>query len=167
MTISKKTLATVLIALASVIGIVSIFCFFGAAVKGSTQGVNIDFPSMFTFMFGGHASILGLEGYVELKAGMTVLFVIELIILLLSVAIIAGNVSKKLKENTTICLTSIIAILTLVAVIMSFCTKSLIDATGEGSEYIKLGAGALSYSILGIVGIISNVAGIILYKKSK
>lgn len=94
---------------------------------------------------------------------MTVLFVIELIILLLSVAVIAGNVSKKLKENTTICLTSIIALLTLVAVIMSFCTKSLTDSN---YEFVKLGAGALSYSILGIVGIISNVAGIIIYKKS-
>lgn len=167
MTISKKTLATVLIGFSALIGIVSIFCFFGAAWKLSESGTSIDGPTMFTYMFGGEFSFIGQSAHLDLKAGMTVLFVIELIILLLSVVIIAGNVSKKLKENTTICLTSIVALLTLVAVIMSFCTKSLTDVTGEGSQYAKLGAGALSYSILGIVGIISNVAGIIFYKKSK
>lgn len=160
MQISKKTLATILVGLASVIGIVSIFCFFGACIKLSEGHISVAGPSMFIAMFGGT-----FEGNpVDLQPGMTVLFVIELIILLLSVVIIAGNVSKKLKETTTICLTSIIAILTLVGVVMSFCTKSLTDSN---YEFVKLGAGAISYSVLGIVGIVSNVMGIILYKKSK
>lgn len=53
MTISKKTLATILIGLASVIGIVSIFCFFGACIKVSEGIVSAEGPSMFIAMFGG------------------------------------------------------------------------------------------------------------------
>lgn len=164
--ISKKTLVTILIGLASLIGIFSIFCFFGPAIKGTAEGMSMDGPSMFTFMFGGTWTVLGASGHIDLDAGLTVLFATELVIALLAIAIIAGNVSKKLKESTTICLTSILGLLTLVAAIMSFCTKSIIDQNIFG-EYTKLGAGAISYGVLGIVGIVLNLIGVIAYKKLK
>lgn len=157
MKVNKKTLLTILFGLGAAIGIVSIFCFFGASIN-----YIIDGPSMFTYMFGGTYA----GGHIQAKAALTVLFVIEVIILLLSATIIVGNLTKKLKETTTVCLASIVAVLTLAAVIMSFCTVK-IALGGQDTSGVKLGSGAVSYSILGIIGMISNIAGVVVYKKAK
>lgn len=174
MHISKKTLGTILIGLASIIGVASIFCFFGAAEKAVVTigpiSEMVTGPTMFTAMFGG--TYQGLP--IDLQPGMLALFIIEILIILLALTLIIGNLTKKLKTKASICLTSMIALLTLTAVIMSFCTVQLCgdgdfggSIEGFFSASVKLGAGPISYSVLGIIGIIANVIGVIVYAKAE
>ncbi|MCQ2794086.1 MAG: hypothetical protein MJ207_01795 [Bacilli bacterium] len=177
--LTNKKLATILLGLGCLLAIVSIFCFFGSAFKivmddGSIHEF-VNGPSMFVAMFGGmYTVVIGGEEYpfgpIEADAGMITLFVFALLALLVAVIIAVGFFSKKIKPNFITILTVAMCVFLLVAVIMSFCTLHILDIAGDPDPLTgavdKLGSGAISYSVLGLIALLSSVGGVILSKKA-
>ncbi|MCQ2753178.1 MAG: hypothetical protein MJ206_02860 [Bacilli bacterium] len=175
--ISYKKLANILLGLGCLLTICSIFCFFGAGfneiVKIESEFLPLPTftvvgPSMFSLMFGG-VWVDAFETHFDAYAGLTALFVIAMIALAIALVIIIGIVSKKINQNAISLIAIIMCAVILVAVIMSFCTLKLLNNLDEleiEGGVIKLGSGAISYSVLGLIALLSSVGGVILSKKA-
>lgn len=154
---------------ACVIAIASFFAFFGASITYPSS-LDIDSPSMFKLMFGYTEEAYGYK--VEMKActGLTILFVIEILIIVL--AIVALLIAYKSKngalfsdDNESIIEKFIYLMIpfSLVACILSFATLGL-TGNSTGTSDISLGFGPIIYSILQIIVLIILFVAIYLNK---
>lgn len=144
---------------ACVVAIASILAFFGASITYPSS-LNIDSPSMFKLMFGYTEEAYGYKVDVKACTGLTILFVIEILIIVLAIiALIIAYKSKKdplfSGDNESI-IEKIIYLMipfSLVACILSFATLGLTN-NSTGTSDISLGFGPIIYSILQILVLI-------------
>ena len=146
------------IVIASVISLCSIFAFFGKAFS-NTGGIAV--PNMFQLMFGGTGSYSGYLVQWKQYGVLTFLFVLQ--ILLMVAAIISFFICYNIKanygeENHGVIVSIIMAMFSLIALIVSFCTLSITDTSA--TSRVRLGFGPIFYSSLNILIVILLVAGI-------
>lgn len=159
--------------IAAVLGIASIFCFFGPIInvipntpnyiyfiiRGTM--INSDIPSMLEFS-------LGLNG-LDILIGMTSLFAIGVAIVCFCIFLIIyilcdhkRDVSGSFLKNLYI-FSIILGILSLTATIMSFYTPSFVFGSDlkAVSDYVNLGIGPILYLVFQILIITLLIAGFI------
>ena len=151
------------IVIAGIISILSIFTFFGDAFSNTGGSV---IPNMFHLMLGGKSTY---QGYVfEWKqiGGLTFVFGIEIVMILLSFR--AFYIAYKIKnddidEEKAIHLSSIQFMFAITATILSFSTLALsnISSSSSGSN-VKLGFGPVFYGILCMIVAILHLIVILL-----
>ena len=152
--------------LAGIISILSIFVFFGDAFS-NTGGTAI--PNMFQLMFGGSGTYSGYIIAWKQYGWMTFLFVVQIIIMIVAVIsfVIAYGISEgNSDEDSGVGIAILSGILSLVALIVSFCTLAITDINQGGYFNVKLGFGPIFYSILHIIVIVVLIIGII-YQNSQ
>ncbi len=151
------------IVIAGIISILSIFVFFGDAI--SNTGGNV-IPNMFHLMLGGKTTY---QGYIiewRQIGGLTFLFGIEIVMILLSC--VAFYFAYKIKnddldEEKAVHLSSIQFMFAITAAILSFSTLALSGASGySSSSSVKLGFGPVFYGILSVIVAILHLIVIIL-----
>ena len=144
---------------AGIISILSIFVFFGDAFS-HTGGSAI--PSMFNLMFGSTSTYKGYVIQWKQYGGLTFLFVLEIFIIV--GALVSFFIAYKIHqgdcdETDGITVSVISGLMSLVALIVSFCTLQITNITN-----VQLGFGPVFYSILHILVIIFLAVGIIVNK---
>ena len=156
---------TICIVIAGIISILSIFAFFGNAFS-NTGGTAI--PNMFQLMFGGTGVYQGVFIQWAQFGVLTFLFILEILIII--IAMISFFISYKVhemdySENVGIIVSVVSILMSLVALIISFCTLQITDVNDGGYYNVQLGFGPVFYSVLHIIVIIILVVGIIVGKK--
>jgi len=141
---------------ATIISAFSIFAFFGNAAA-NTGGTAI--PNMFQLMFGGIGTYSGYTIAWKQYGGLTFLFVLEIIIIIMAVVTwcVCGIAYE---DGPKVGCGIFSGICSLVALIISFCTLSItnIDPYGYG---VTLGFGPIFYSILNIISVLLIACGVI------
>lgn len=177
----ENIISKILAICGSILGIFSIFCLFGPSIVAKNGSLTNKGPTMFEIMFGtGNANG-------ESLAGLIVLFVFEIIVIILGIVFIVGLLTKKIQSKYLVAIMIFIAVLLLTCAILSFCTKAMSYAhdleqlmkggyyTREQARqildsmyvYIHLGGGAISYSILALIGFVSSGLSLLAYKLGK
>ena len=151
------------IVIAGIISILSIFAFFGDAISNTGGSVV---PNMFHLMLGGKTTY---QGYIiewRQIGGLTFLFGIEIVMILLSC--VAFYFAYKIKnddidEEKAVHLSSIQFMFAITATILSFSTLALSGTSGySSSSSVKLGFGPVFYGILSMIVAILHLIVIIL-----
>ena len=150
------------IVISGIIALLSIFAFFGNAV--SIIG-GVPTPNMFQLMFGGSGTYNGYEIQWEQFGGLTFLFVLQILIMI--VAIISFYICYNIKSNYEeelhgLVVSAIMGLMSLVALIVSFCTLEITDINQYGYDIVQLGFGPIFYSILHIIIVVLLIIGIVL-----
>ena len=148
---------------AGIVTIFSVFAFFGEAYS-NTGGTII--PNVFDLMFGTERTYSGY--YVQWKqyGGLTFLFAWQILASLLSIAgFLACNRVGKRKNNGLlgVVVSSALAVMAFVSMILSFCTLSITDINQGGTYDVRLGMGPIMYSLLQISVIVLSLIGIVLH----
>ena len=152
---NKKSLSTLLFALALLLFVCATFAMFGQVV--SYSGAVQPFPNMFQAAF----NTVIAEG--SRTPGLTAVFVFQLIIVTDVFAIIFGAVTNKFHFVLTIVLYGIACLCSFIALIISFNALNLYGSSGHLVELdYKLGPGPIAYSVLHILGLVSSVAGLVM-----
>lgn len=141
---------------ATIISLLSLFAFFGNAFD-NTGGTAI--PNMFQLMFGGTGTYSGVTITWKRYGGLTFLFVLEIIIIIM--AVVTWIVCKTAYDDSPkICCAIFSGICSLVALIISFCTLEItkVDPYGYG---VTLGIGPIFYSVLNIISVVLINIGVI------
>lgn len=142
---------------ASSIAILSFFCFFTGAYSNIPNSM---IPNMLQIMFGfGKGEVSGYPIKYKQYGGMTFLFILQIAIMI--AAVICLFLCYKAKtdygdEKTILIAGGIMGGMSLIAMILSFCTKQLSDSNGSK---VHLGFGPIAYSILHIVVILLLAIG--------
>lgn len=140
---------------ATIISALSIFAFFGN-VFSYPGGKPI--PNMFQLMLGGRETYSGYTIVWEPYGGLTFLFVLEIIIIIM--AVVTWCVCRIAYDNgPKVWCGMFSGFCSLVAFIISFCTLSITKA--DPLKDIELGAGPILYSILNIISVLLITGGII------
>lgn len=141
-----------------IIAFINIFCFFGNAIV--YKNVNFSMPdiSMFKLMFGGTIEIemLGTKTVmpIEHSPGMLVLFILQLLIMFVAIAVLFFNVLNR-REDLGAFLCVIMGIMCLLASLISFFTLQIYGYDTENSSLIlELGVGPIIYSIFNLIIVI-------------
>ncbi len=150
------------IVISGIIALLSIFAFFGNAFS-NTGGTAI--PNMFQLMFGGSGTYQGYLIQWKQYGGLTFLFVLQILIMI--VAIISFFVCYNIKSNYGeeshgLVVSVIMGLMSIVALIVSFCTLAITDINQNGYYNVQLGFGPIFYSILNIIIVALLIAGIVL-----
>lgn len=154
---NKKSLSTILFALALLLFVCATFAMFGAVVSYE----HAVFPNMFqaafnTIIAGGART-----------PGLTAVFVLQLIIVTDVFAIIFGAVTNKFHFVLMIILYGVACLCSFIALIISFNALNLYGASGHFVEPdYKLGPGPIAYSVLHIIGLVSSAAGLVMSRRS-
>lgn len=137
-----------------IIAFVNIFLFFGNAVVFTNVEFSMPDISMFKLMFGGTIKIemLGTETImpIEHSPGMLVLFILQLLIMFVAIAVLFFNVLNR-KEDCGAFLCVIMGIMCLLASLISFFTLQIY---GYDTKNSSLGAGPIIYSIFNLIIVI-------------
>lgn len=150
------------IVMSGIIALLSIFAFFGNAFS-NTGGTAI--PNMFQLMFGGSGTYHGYEIQWKQYGGLTFLFVLQILIMI--VAIISFFICYNIKfnyedESHGLVISVIMGLMSIVALIVSFCTLTITDINQNGYYNVELGFGPIFYSILNIIIVVLLIIGIVL-----
>lgn len=148
----------ILTSIASIVMILLIFTFFGGVYSGVTPN-----PNMFNLMFGTTSIYTeGSNVYLIQRnsfPGMTTLFAFEILIIIVSVALIIFNIFSYRRKQITqinISLSAGLAVLSLIAAIISFCSMN-ITFGGQYNYAIELGArlglGPILYSTFALCAV--------------
>ncbi len=149
------------IVIAGIISLLSIFVFFGDAFSNTGGSVV---PNMFHLMFGGNQTVNGYIIVWKRYDALTFLFVVQIIIMIM--AIVAFCICYKIATDPYAEATAgkvisvIMAILSVVALITSFCTLQITNINTSSYSDVKLGFGPVFYSILHIITGIILIIGI-------
>lgn len=142
------------IIIAGALALLNIFSFFGYAV--SDMG-----PNMFNVMFGTGSYFEGYWAEWKQFETLTFLFVLQIIIMIAAVVgfVICYKIKYDYEEETKgIIISIVMAIMSLIAAIISFNTANIMDVD------LELGFGSLFYAIVNIVIILILIAGIVIEK---
>lgn len=154
---NKKSLSTILFAVALLLFVCATFAMFGAVVSYQTAV----FPNMFQAAFNTQIAN-GIR-----TPGLTAVFVLQLIIATGVFAIIFGAVTNKFHFILTIVLYGIVCLCSFIALIISFNALNLYASSGHTLDFeAKLGPGPIAYSVLHIIGLVSSAAGLVLSRRS-
>ena len=150
------------IVISGIIALLSIFAFFGNAFS-NTGGTVI--PNMFQLMFGGSGTYQGYVIQWKQYGGLTFLFVLQILIMI--VAIISFFICYNIKSNYGeeshgLVVSVIMGLMSIVALIVSFCTLVITDVNQNGYYNVQLGLGPIFYSILNIIIVVLLIIGIVL-----
>lgn len=154
----KSSLSVILFGVAMLLFITATFAMFGATIVH--YGSVLPFPTMFQAAFGS-----GADGY--RYTGMTAIFVLQMIVLAGSIAIIVGTITNKFHYIFTIVLYCIVCLCSIIALIISFCTADIYWRAHQELlrfEYV-LGPGPIAYSIMHIIGLVMSVGGLVLSRR--
>ncbi len=148
---------------ASIIALASIFAFFGDAFSntGGTGG-----PNMFNLMFGSAGNFQGQAVLWKQYGALTFLFVLQILIMVMAIIgfIVCYNIEEKCgNEMNGVTVSVLMAIMSLVALIISFCTLSITNVNQNGQYNLQLGSGPVSYSVMHIIVFVLLVTGVLLY----
>lgn len=154
---NKKSLSTILFALALLLFVCATFAMFGAVVSYE----HAVFPNMFQAAFNTKIA------YGIRTNGLTAIFVFQLIIVTGVFAIIFGAVTNKFHFVLMIVLYGIVCLCSFIALIISFNSLSLYESAGHTLDYgTKLGPGPIAYSVLHIIGLVSSAAGLVMSRRN-
>lgn len=150
------------IVISGIIALLSIFAFFGNAFS-NTGGTAI--PNMFQLMFGGSGTYQGYVIQWKQYGGLTFLFVLQILIMI--VAIISFFICYNIKanfgeESHGVVISIIMGLMSIVALIVSFCTLGITNVNQNGYYNVQLGFGPILYSILNIIIVLLLIIGIVL-----
>lgn len=152
----------VCIVISGIIALLSIFAFFGHAFS-NTGGTVI--PNMFQLMFGGTGTYQGYVIQWKQYGGLTFLFVLQILIMI--VAIISFFICYNIKVNNGSeahgeLISAIMTVMSIAALIFSFCTLAITDIDPNGRNNVQLGFGPVFYSVLNIIIVILLIVGMFL-----
>lgn len=150
---------------ATIISFLSIFLFFGTGLDMPKLKYSLN---MFELMFGADKD-MKISGYnIHVKTnpegGMTFLFVLQIIIMILAVVVWILTKKDYIDDKYVAIFSGISGGASLIALILSFCTKPICDAN---SSEVKLGFGPILYSILHIISVALIIIGLIKYYKEQ
>ncbi len=148
---------------AGIVTIFSVLAFFGDAYS-NTGGRII--PNVFDLMFGTTKTYGNYSLQWKQYGGLTFLFVWQILASLLSIAgFLACDRVWKRKNNGLlgVVVSSALAVMTFVSMILSFCLPSITDVNQGGTSDVRLGMGPIMYSLLQISVIILSLIGIVLH----
>lgn len=149
------TLSTCLIGLGLLIFLVSIFCFFGQAIRFPGN----DSANMFAYMFGTIAA----TNY-QLN-GLIWVFGLQLAKIALIAFVIFAMIKKDFPTMLIMVLVLIICVFSLIGLILSFNTIDFYREFNPGAIDLSLGSGPISYSVLNIIGIVISLSGLFFLRK--
>lgn len=156
---------TVCLLIAAILGIASIFCFFGTAFSFTDE----TWTSLWVAMFGRVPSMFdfsfGVDGWNWFVA-ITCLFGLAIFIIIVSVVIINYIIYKyryNVSKNIGYVLSGILGVSSLTAMIMSFCTLLIIFGSDlkEFSDFMNLGLGPILYGSFQALIIVVLIIGVI------
>lgn len=150
------------IVISGIIALLSIFAFFGNAFS-NTGGTVI--PNMFQLMFGGSGTYQGYVIQWNQYGGLTFLFVLQIFIMIVAIIsfFICYNIKANYREESHGVVVSVImGLMSIVALIVSFCTLAITDVNQNGYYNVQLGFGPIFYSILNIIIVVLLIIGIVL-----
>ena len=150
------------IVISGIIALLSIFAFFGNAFS-NTGGTAI--PNMFQLMFGGIGTYQGYVIQWKQYGGLTFLFVLQILIMIVAIIsfFVCYNIMVNFGEKSHGIIVSVImGLLSIVALIISFCTLGITDINQNGYYNVQLGFGPIFYSILNIIIVALLFIGIVL-----
>lgn len=153
---NKKSLSTILFALALLLFVCATFAMFGPIASFE----KLTLPNMFQAAFNTRIA----EGI--RTPGLTAVFVFQLIIVTDVFAIIFGAVTNKFHFVLMIILYGIACLCSFIALIISFNALNLYGAAGHTIDGFKLGPGPIAYSVLHIIGLVSSAAGLVMSRRS-
>lgn len=136
----------------SIISIYGIYACFGEAIVVKELEIG---PTMFDIMFGLKIN----DNFVYRNDALTVLFVLELIIVILGFIQIAAII-KKDDIKKKIIIGAISSCFSLAAAIISFCARTI---TASDIEITSLGAGAIIFGVIQIIAILSFLITLLNY----
>lgn len=140
----------------SIISIFGIYACFGEAIIIKKLEIG---PTMFDLMFGLKIN----DNLVYRNNALTVLFVLELIIVIIGFIQIVAFI-KKDNIKKKIIIGAISSCFSLTAAVISFCTRSI---TTYDFEITGLGAGAIIFGIMQIIAILSFIVTLLYYIGNK
>lgn len=162
--------------IACMLGIVSIFCFFGSVFSFQLDLMDDVWQSLIGRVPNMFDLSLGINGYSNF-GGLTFLFVFQILIMIYCVFVILytwymvneDSYYLENNENTVYAQSIILGIASLIAMIVSFCTLPIVfgDSSLDYGSYITLGEGPILYSIFQIVIIIVLSIGIFYHIKTE
>lgn len=147
----------VCLSVAALTSFFSIFAFFGH-VMGNDYGVG---PNMFDVMFGTEGNIGGYGVKWKLYGGMTFLFALQVVIMLVAIGaafVLYRMVKIGNNEKQATKVAGIMIFLSLVVCIVSFCSLPICDNADSGAT---LGLGPILYSCLHIAVIVFLIIGLL------
>ncbi len=155
---------TICFLIAGLFAIFSVFAFFGHAFSNTGTTIN---PSMFKLMFGIEGTYNGYVIYWKQFAGLTALFVLEILIIVLVLTGFIFLYLCKNKRKILVVIFSMLVLLCTTTSIMSFCTLSITNVNQDGFYEITLGVGPWIYSCMQLVSIALFVVGLALLNNAK
>lgn len=152
-------ISTGLMALSMILFLVSIFCFFGPLVNHPYGGYKD--VSMWSFMFESSNPI----PEVARLPGLSAIFAFQVIITALIILLVVSFVRRFNSVPLTIIIVVIIVISSIISIILSFNGVNLFEKVFDTVSDIKLGSGAIAYSVLHIIALVMLVFGGVLSRR--